>query len=182
MEKKLRELTEQVEGLKKQATPDAYSLVGHHPYLPEIMTAPLPIGFKPPPFDRYDGTTDLTDHVNYFNAMMTMYGGTEIVSYRAFPSSLKGAVTSWFSWLPPNSITSFAQLCRAFVTRFQSSMKHKKTMVNLLNVKQRSDESIRSYVSWFNKESLDVRDLDEATAHTAMSNGLTHEDLIKDLA
>ncbi|XP_043725924.1 uncharacterized protein LOC122672526 [Telopea speciosissima] len=66
--------------------------------------------------------------------------------------------------------------------RFQSSMKHKKTTVNLLSVKQRSNESIRSYVSLFNKESLDVRDLDGATAHTAMSNGLTHEALIKDLA
>ncbi|XP_043725605.1 uncharacterized protein LOC122672171 [Telopea speciosissima] len=182
MEKRLRELTEQVEGLKKQATPDAYSLVGRHPYPLEIMTTPLPIGFKPPPFDRYDGTTNPTDHINYFNAMMTMYGGTEIVSCRAFPSSRMGATTSWFSWLPPNSITSFAQLCRAFVTRFQSSMKHKKMTVNLFSVKQRSDELIRSYVSWVNKESLDVRDLDEATAHTAMSNGLAHEDLIKDLA
>ncbi|XP_043717514.1 uncharacterized protein LOC122665429 [Telopea speciosissima] len=61
-------------------------------------------------------------------------------------------------------------------------MKHKKMMVNLLSVKQRSGESIWLYVSRFNKESLDVRDLDEAIAHTAMSNGLTHEDLIKDLA
>ncbi|XP_043701798.1 uncharacterized protein LOC122652182 [Telopea speciosissima] len=182
MEKKLRELIEQVEGLKKQATPDAYSLVGHHPYPPEIITAQLSVGFKPSPFDRYDRTTDPTEHINYFNAMMTMYGGTEIVSCRAFPSSLKGTATSWFSWLPSNSITSFAQLCRAFVTHFQSSMKHKKTTVNLLSMKQRSDESIRSYISRFNKESLDLRDLDEATAHTAMSNGLTHEDLIKDLA
>ncbi|XP_043694230.1 uncharacterized protein LOC122644934 [Telopea speciosissima] len=182
MEKKLRELAEQVEGLKKQATLDAYSLVGRHPYPPEIMTAPLPVGFKPPPFDRYDGTIDPTDHINYFNTMMTMYDGTEIVSCRVFPSSLKGAATSWFSWLPPNSSTSFAQLCRAFVTHFQSSMKHKKTTVNLLSVKQRSDKSIRSYVSRFSKESLDVRDLYEAIAHTTMSNGLAHEDLIKDLA
>ncbi|XP_043699691.1 uncharacterized protein LOC122650348 [Telopea speciosissima] len=113
---------------------------------------------------------------------MTMYGGTEIVSCRAFPSSLKGAATSWFSWSPSNSITSIAQLCRAFVTRFQSSMKHIKMMVNLLTVEQRPDKSIRAFISCFNKESLDVKDLDEATAHTAMSNGLTDMDLIKDLA
>ncbi|XP_043698937.1 uncharacterized protein LOC122649758 [Telopea speciosissima] len=61
-------------------------------------------------------------------------------------------------------------------------MKHKKTSVNLLSVKQRLNELIRSYVSRFNKEFLDVRDLDEATAHTVMSDGLTHEDLIKDFA
>ncbi|XP_043696758.1 uncharacterized protein LOC122647432 [Telopea speciosissima] len=110
---------------------------------------------------------------------MTIYGGTEIVFYRAFPSSLKGAVTSWFSWLPSNSITSFA---RAFVMRFQSSMKHWKTTVNLLSVKQQSDELIQAFVSHFNKESLDIKDLDEATAHTAMSNRLTDMDLLKDLA
>ncbi|XP_043710435.1 uncharacterized protein LOC122659389 [Telopea speciosissima] len=146
------------------------------------MTTPLPARFKPPPFDRYDGTTDLTDHINYFNTMMTMYGEMEIMSCRAFPSSLRGETTSWFSWMPPNSITSFAQLYRVFVTYFQSSMKHKKTMVNLLSLKQRPDESIRAFVSHFNKESLDIKDLDEATTHTAMSNGLTDMDLIKDLA
>ncbi|XP_043694295.1 uncharacterized protein LOC122645005 [Telopea speciosissima] len=146
------------------------------------MTAPLPTGFKPPPFYRYDETTDLTDHINYFNTMMTMYGGTKIVTCRAFPSSLKGTTTSWFSGLPPNSIITYAQLCRAFEICFQSSMKHKKTMVNLLNVKQRSDESILAFVSRFNKESLDVKDLDEAMAHKAMSNVLTDMDLIKDLA
>ncbi|XP_043694049.1 uncharacterized protein LOC122644721 [Telopea speciosissima] len=66
--------------------------------------------------------------------------------------------------------------------RFQSSMKHKKTTVNLLSVKQRSDESIRAFVSRFNEESLDIKDLDEATAYMAMSNGLTNMDLIRDLA
>ncbi|XP_043687776.1 uncharacterized protein LOC122638996 [Telopea speciosissima] len=154
-------------------------MVGRHPYPLKIM---LPAGFKPPPFDWYDGTTDLTDHINYFNAVMIMYRGTEIISCRAFPFSLKGAATSWFSWLPPNSITSFGQLCPTFVTRFQSSMKHKKKAVNLFSVKQRSDESIRTFVSRFNKDSLDVKDLDEATAHTAMSNGLTNMEIIKDLA
>ncbi|XP_043725682.1 uncharacterized protein LOC122672254 [Telopea speciosissima] len=146
------------------------------------MTAPLSARFKPPPFDRYDGTTNSMDPINYFNVMMTMYGGTEVVSCRAFPSSLKGAVTSWFSWLPPNSITSFAQLYQAFVTRFQSSMKHKKMTVNLLSVKQRPDESIQVFISRFNKESLDIKDLDEATVHTAMRNGLRDMDFIKDLA
>ncbi|XP_043700015.1 uncharacterized protein LOC122650683 [Telopea speciosissima] len=88
---------------------------------------------------------------------------------------------SWFSWLPVNSIISFAQLCRAFVTCFQSIMKHKKMTVNLLSVKQKPDELIQAFVSHFNKESLDIKDPDEATAPTAMSNGLSDMDL-KDLA
>ncbi|XP_043714586.1 uncharacterized protein LOC122662947 [Telopea speciosissima] len=61
-------------------------------------------------------------------------------------------------------------------------MKHKKTTVNLLSMKQRPDESIRAFVSRFNKESLGIKDLDEATAHMTMSNGLIDMDLIKDLA
>ncbi|XP_043694364.1 uncharacterized protein LOC122645081 [Telopea speciosissima] len=65
---------------------------------------------------------------------------------------------------------------------FQSSMKHKKMMVNLLSVKQKPNESIRAFVSRFNKEYLDLKDLDKATVHTAMSNGLSDMDLIKDLA
>ncbi|XP_043724097.1 uncharacterized protein LOC122671071 [Telopea speciosissima] len=112
---------------------------------------------------------------------MTMYRRIKIVPCQAFPSSLKGATTSWFSWLPPNSITSFAQLCQAFVTHFQSSMKHKETTVNLLSVNQRPDEWIQAFASHFNKESLDTKDLDEATAHMIMSSWLTNMDFIKDM-
>ncbi|XP_043705346.1 uncharacterized protein LOC122655195 [Telopea speciosissima] len=111
-----------------------------------------------------------------------MYGGSKIVSCRAFSASLKDAATSWFSCLRLSSITNFLELCKSFITHLQSSIKHKKKTINLLSIKQKPDESIRAFVSRFNKESLDIKDLDEAMTHMTMSNGLWDMELIKDLA
>ncbi|XP_043700179.1 uncharacterized protein LOC122650874 [Telopea speciosissima] len=113
---------------------------------------------------------------------MTLYGRLDVVSCRAFPASLKGAATSWFSRLKTRSISTFAELCEQFVARFQSNVKQKKTTVNLLNVIQNPGESLREYVTRFMKESLEVRDLDDQTQHAALARGIRDLDLIKDLA
>ncbi|XP_043700130.1 uncharacterized protein LOC122650819 [Telopea speciosissima] len=113
---------------------------------------------------------------------MTVYGQSDIVSCRSFPTSLKGPAALWFEKLKPNSIRSFTELAKAFVSRFQSSVKQKKTATNLLAVKQRSDESIRDYIARFNAESLEIKDLDDAMAFNALHNGVTNHDLVKSLA
>ncbi|XP_043710447.1 uncharacterized protein LOC122659399 [Telopea speciosissima] len=145
------------------------------------MAATLPSRFRLPAFELYSSTSDPNDHVNYFNGMMTLYEGSDVVSYRAFSASLKGTTISWFSRLRPRSIGLFAELCEQFVTRFQSSVKQKKITVNLLNVVQNPGESLREYVTKFTKESLEVQDLDDQTQHAALAGGIRDLDLIKDL-
>ncbi|XP_043704763.1 uncharacterized protein LOC122654638 [Telopea speciosissima] len=146
------------------------------------MRAELPKGFKPPMFEAYDGKGDPNDHISYFNAMMIVYGGSDVVSCRSFPTSLKGLAALWFAKLKPNSIRSFTELAKAFVSCFQSSVKQKKTAANLLAVKQCSDESIRDYIAFFNAKSLKIKDLDDAMAFNALHNGVTNHDLVKSLA
>ncbi|XP_043714610.1 uncharacterized protein LOC122662965 [Telopea speciosissima] len=79
-----------------------------------------------------------------------------------------------------NAMMTIYELAKAFVSRFQSSVKQKKT--NLLAVKQCSDESIRDYIALFNAESLEIKDLDDAMAFNALHNGVTNHDLVKSLA
>ncbi|XP_043699599.1 uncharacterized protein LOC122650284 [Telopea speciosissima] len=146
------------------------------------MRAELSRGFKPPSFEAYDEKTDPNDHISYFNVMMMIYGGSDIVSCRSFPTSLKGPATLWFAKLKPNSIKSFTELARAFVRRFQSSVKQKNTAANLVKVKQRLDESIRDYITHFNGEALEIKDLDDGMTFNALHNGVTNHDLVKSLA
>ncbi|XP_043717653.1 uncharacterized protein LOC122665564 [Telopea speciosissima] len=73
-------------------------------------------------------------------------------------------------------------LAKALVSRFQSSVKQKKTAANLLAIKQRPDESIRDYITHFNAESLESKDLDDAMAFNTLHNGVTNHDLVKSLA
>ncbi|XP_043714985.1 uncharacterized protein LOC122663372 [Telopea speciosissima] len=143
------------------------------------MRVELPRGFKPPTFETYDGKGDPNDHISYFNAMMMVYGGSDVVSYRSFPTSLKEPTTLWFAKLKPNSIRSFTELAKTFMSRFQSRVKQKKTAANLLVVKQRPDESIRDYITRFNAKSLEIKDLDDAMAFNTLHNGVTNHDLVK---
>ncbi|XP_043697316.1 uncharacterized protein LOC122648129 [Telopea speciosissima] len=168
--------------LERGTAPEERFRPNQHPLTREPMRAELPKGFKPPTFEAYDGKGDPNDHINYFNAMMIVYGGSDVVSCRSFPTSLKGPVALWFAKLKPNSIRSFTELAKAFVNRFQSSVKQKKTITNLLAVKQCSDESIRDYITRFNMESREIKDLDDAMAFNALHNGVTNHDLVKSLA
>ncbi|XP_043710455.1 uncharacterized protein LOC122659405 [Telopea speciosissima] len=167
--------------LERGIAPEESFRPGQHPFTRELMRAELPKGFKPPTFEAYDGKDNPNDHISYFNAMMTVYGGSDVVSCRSFPTSLKGPAALWFAKLKPNLIQSFTELAKAFVNRFQSSVKQKKTVANLMAVKQRSDESIRDYITRFNAESLEIKDLDDAMAFNALHNGVTNHDLVKSL-
>ncbi|XP_043699704.1 uncharacterized protein LOC122650356 [Telopea speciosissima] len=61
------------------------------------------------------------------------------------------------------------------------SIRQKKTVANLLAIKQWRDESIRDFVSRFNRELLDILDLDDLVAFNALQSGITDMELIKSL-
>ncbi|XP_043717581.1 uncharacterized protein LOC122665491 [Telopea speciosissima] len=145
------------------------------------MRVELPRGFKPPFFEAYDRKTDPNNHISYFNVMMIVYDGSNVVSCHSFPTSLKGPTVLWFAKLKLNSIRSFTELARAFVSRFQSSVKQKKMAVNLLAMKKWPDESIRDYITHFNGEALEIKDLDGGMPFNVLHNGITNLDLVKSL-
>ncbi|XP_043717603.1 uncharacterized protein LOC122665515 [Telopea speciosissima] len=182
LDRKLREMNTKIAALERGMAPEESFRPRQHPFTRELMRAELPRGFKPPAFEAYDGKGDPNDHISYFKAMMTVYSGSDVVSCRSFPTSLKGPAALWFTKLKPNLIRGFTELAKAFVSRFQSSVKQKKTTANLLAVKLRADESIRDYITRFNAESLEIKDLDDAMAFNALHNGVTNHDLVKSLA
>ncbi|XP_043717724.1 uncharacterized protein LOC122665638 [Telopea speciosissima] len=167
--------------LERGTAPEESFRPGQHPFTRELMRAELPKGFKPPTFEAYEGKGDPNKHISYFNAMMTVYGGSDVVSNRSFLTSFKGPAALWFA-KKPNLIRSFTELAKAFISRFQINVKQKKTTTNLLAVKQRSDESIRDYIARFNVESLEIKDLDDAMVFNTLHNGITNHDLVKSLA
>ncbi|XP_042972683.1 uncharacterized protein LOC122304477 [Carya illinoinensis] len=69
--------------------------------------------------------------------------------------------TGWFIALQPCNIYSFKELGRQFITQFMASRNRRHPTAYLLNVKQRDDESLKSYLSWFNKELLTMDEQDE---------------------
>ena len=58
------------------------------------MIAELSKGFKLPVFNMYDERTNPYDHLSHFNAVIVIYGSSDLVLYRLFPASLKGNMSA----------------------------------------------------------------------------------------
>ncbi|XP_050248921.1 uncharacterized protein LOC126696185 [Quercus robur] len=91
---------------------------------------------------------------------------------RAFPTMLKGPVRIWFSGLTPNSISTFKELSAQFASHFIGGHRYKKSTACLMNIKQREDETLRSYITRFNKKALSIDEADDKILVAAFTNGL----------
>ena len=91
---------------------------------------------------------------------------------RTFPTTLKGSVRIWFSRLAPNSIGTFKELSTQFASHFIEGYRYKKSTTCLMNIKQREDKILRSYITRFNKEALSIDEADDKILMVAFTNGL----------
>ena len=80
---------------------------------------------------------------------------------KAFPTILKGTARVWFCKIPLGTIVDFEQLSKGFVRHFIGGQRHKKSTGHLLNIQQVEGESLRQYVTQFNKELLQVDEVED---------------------
>ena len=91
---------------------------------------------------------------------------------KVFPITLKGLARVWFGKLPPNTIISFQEISNLFINNF---VRHQHSSSNLLNIKQGENESLRTFISRFNKEALLVDEMDDKILLAAFYNGITSD-------
>ena len=91
---------------------------------------------------------------------------------KTFPTMLKGAARIWFSRLTPNSISTVKELSTQFTTHFIGGHRYKKSTTCWMSIKQREDETLRSYISHFNKEALSIDEADDKILVATFTNGL----------
>ncbi|XP_023872387.1 uncharacterized protein LOC111984997 [Quercus suber] len=117
--------------------------------------------FPIPRIESYDEAKDPINHLETFKTMC-----------RVFPTTLKGPTRIWFSQLIPNSINTFKELSIQFTSHFIGGHKYKKSTACLMSIKQREDETLRSYIAYFNKEALSTDEADDKILVAAFTNGL----------
>ena len=77
-----------------------------------------------------------------------------------------------FSRLTPNLVSTFKELSAQFTTHFIGGHRYKKSTAYLMSIKQRKDETLRSYISRFNKRALSIDEADDKILVAAFTNGL----------
>ena len=120
----------------------------------------------------YNGVKDPFDHLETFKTLMHLQGVPDEIMCRAFPTTLKGLARIWLSRLTPNSINTFKELSAQFISHFIRGHRYKKFTACLMSIKQWEDETLRFYITFFNKEALSIDEVDDKILVTAFTNGL----------
>ena len=142
------------------------------PFTASVTSYPLPSKFRMPQVENYDGSKDPLDHLKSFKTLMHLQGIPDEIMCKAFPTTLKGSARIWFSRLTPNSIGTFKELSTQFASHFIGGHRHKKSIACLMNMRKREDETLRSYITRFNKEALSIDEADDKILVAAFTNGL----------
>ncbi|KAL2534441.1 Retrotransposon gag protein [Abeliophyllum distichum] len=116
------------------------------PFSLEVMAVPLPRDFKQPKMEKYDGSSDLVDH-------------------------LRREARDWVATLPPKSICIFDDFSKSFAAHFSSSKRVKKTAISLMQLTQDKDELLKDFIARFNRTTLGIKDLQMSTVVTVMMSG-----------
>ena len=143
-------------------------------FIAQVTSFPFLAKFQMPQphVEAYDGSQDLLDHLESFKTLIHLQGVPNEIMHRAFPTTLKGPVRVWFNKLTPNSASTFKELSGHFVTHFIGGQRHIRSSVAILSITQREDESLRSYVTLFNKEALLINKANNKVLVTAFTHGL----------
>ncbi|XP_065628038.1 uncharacterized protein LOC136066912 [Quercus suber] len=160
--------------LKGRVSSDLDDLVNRidSPFTAPNNSFPLPHKFRIPQIKSYDGVKDPLDHLETFKTLMHLQGVPDEIMCRAFLTMLKGPTRIWFSQLTPNSISTFKELGTQFTSHFIGGHMYKKSTACLMSIRQREDETLRSYITRFNKEALSIDEANDKILVAAFTNGL----------
>nr|XP_033508425.1 uncharacterized protein LOC104120055 isoform X2 [Nicotiana tomentosiformis] len=109
----------------------------------------LPLGFKTPKFEQYDGHGDPIAHLKrYCNQLRGVEGIKELVM-AYFGESLTGVASKWFMDQETSHWHVWDDMAQAFVKQFQYNIDIASDRNSLPNLKKKPTESFREYaIKW----------------------------------
>ncbi|KAL2232085.1 UNVERIFIED_CONTAM: Retrovirus-related Pol polyprotein from transposon [Sesamum indicum] len=153
----IEQLGKQIEELKKRG--ELVSQNRSSPFTNRILLEVVDNNFRFPDLPKYDGSKDPREHVAAFDLVMNLYGQTDPIKAKLFVTTLKGKAQEWFTSLGSGTIDSYEQLIHKFSFHFASKRKAKRSATHLFTIRQREDETLKTFMGRFNNEVLEVQDL-----------------------
>ena len=120
--------------------------------------ASLPAKFRMPEIERYTGIGCPRIHLRLYSTIMRAHGLDEAQMIMLFPMSLSGAAQRWFASLDVSRRQTWDDLAEEFLRQYAFN-----TVVNVLRrelkaLKQRSDESVSSFISHWRGKIAEIID------------------------
>lgn len=96
----------------------------------------------------------------------------EAVWCKAFVSTSQGKTLKWFNTLEKNSIGSWLEFKKVFMTKFSTAGTLPKDESNLCGIRQRADESLSSYLTRFKNVLEQINNVPEQAVIMCFQGGL----------
>ena len=119
------------------------------PFSRDIERAPMLSRFTRPPFNSYNGKTNLVEHVSHYIQMMSLHTHNNALMCKVFPSSLSPIALRWFNGLRKCSIHSFFELIQEFSVWFMTCSQVPQPVDTLLSMKMGVRETLHSYANMY---------------------------------
>lgn len=113
------------------------------PFTKRVIAYQLLNKFKVPQIPNYSGVGDLVEHLENYQMHLALHTTPDEVACQAFPLTLSGNARKWFQGLASDSVDTFKDLARIFLTQFLGSRERKKPSGYLLTLHQREGESLK---------------------------------------
>ncbi|KAJ1380853.1 Retrotransposon gag domain [Sesbania bispinosa] len=134
------------------------------PLTEEVLSTPYLVGYQPPSFRKFDGTSSAREHLMCFLDDLGVHRDNKSLRLKEFSKSLAGRAFTWYAKLRPGSIRSWEELATEFYGKFleEEGALH---IMDLGRVKQKSGESLISFIKRYRdcalqcKETLPEADL-----------------------
>ena len=160
MRNEIDELRRVIKGKMDQSL-DRMVRMTNSPFTATVLECPVPSKFFPPQLEPFDGLKDPLDQLNTFKMTLSLQQPPDEILCRSFPTTLKGAAREWFTKLPTSSINNFEQLGNSFLRHFVGGQHSRRPIDHLLTITQGENETLRSYVKRFTRETLEVDEVDD---------------------
>ncbi|XP_070055601.1 uncharacterized protein [Nicotiana tomentosiformis] len=146
------EMTQRMKSLEQQLK-SMQGLAGHNSIafkdlcmFPDVR---LPLGFKTPKFEKYDGHGDPIAHLKRYCNQLRGVGGNEELLMAYFGERLTGVASKWFMDQDTFRCYVWGDMARAFVKHFQYNIDVAPDYNSISNLKKKPTESFREYaIKW----------------------------------
>jgi len=109
------------------------------------MEEPMPTHYVAPKI-TFAGVEDPESHLTAFNAQTIISGGSDAVRCKMFMGTFTGKTIQFFSGLPDDHITSFAEFTKLFREQFYANQVKPPVLYDIINVRQREGETLKNYL------------------------------------